>query len=283
MKRNIWILMAGALLLTGCAKQSASSAASEQKDDEQKEQEQESVPETPAKELLLVKEEYSDATQTYTKEYTYDEEGNVLTETYNSSAEGYSRSENTYANGKIVHSDVESTGGFIEGNYTSDYFYNEDGSYTMTNVYENGSIREEYAYDQWGNLLKLTSGYDGGEYVQENETEVDGEGRPVHVTTKANGEVMNEVFYEYDDNGAVVYTKTVSNAGPGIGQIMHEIRYEYTYDENENLAKRVQYEPSDPDNTRIITDYTYNEYGQCVTETTVDPAGNRSELVRTYQ
>ena len=232
---------------------------------------------------LLVKEEYSDPSMNYTREFTYDSDGNVMTEEYKSSTEEYTKIENTYVNGKLTHSDVQSAGGYIEGNYTTDYEYNDDGSYVMTNTYESGSVKEVYTYDVYGNLIKLVSAYDGGEYVQENATEVNSEGQPLHVTSTANGEVMNEVFYEYGENGEVVLTKTVSNAGPGMGEIIHEVRYEYELDSNRNTAKRVQFDIADPENTRTVTVYQYNDHGQCISETTTDPAGNVSSLTRTYR
>ena len=78
-------------------------------------------------------------------------------------------------------------------------------------------------------------------------------------------------------------TKTVSNAGPEIGEIVHEVHYEYEFDSSRNITKRVQFDVSDPEGTRTVTEYTYNDRGQCISETTTDPAGSVSKLTRTYR
>lgn len=232
---------------------------------------------------LLVKEEYRDAQVSYTRTYTYDEDGNITHTSFSASTGETEETDWFYEGGKLIRKDVQAEGGYTEGNHSASYTYEEDGTYTVKDVYEFGGITEIFTYDEYDHELKMISAYDGGEFVQENRYELTSDGKVLHVVTLANDEFMNETYYEYNDRGEVISMKGIVDGGEELGEIINETVYTYTYDSDGNIKTMTQYDPSDEENTKIVTEYTYNRYRQITKEVSTDPYGNTVTKTCTYQ
>ncbi len=184
--------------------------------------------------VLLSKEEKlsNDVTKTYT--YTYDEMGRLLTEAvkkvspYNSSYDSASKT-------KTENSSVT-------------YTYNEQGD--IINKYVIDAIgwpyNDEYVYEYDDNGRKI-SVYS----LTEDET--------TYFTYNEQGQLDEEKTqygtvwrkYEYDQNGNLI-RETL-----GSGSVV-----EYTYDEHNNLIKKVEnYNIGEYNEIKNIHRYTYDEYG----------------------
>ena len=274
MKRKMMYILMTSMLLCGCAGTSQGSHGGTSPGPQ-------NTPD-PDKAPLLVKEEYKDAQMSYTKEYTYDEEKKLVKTVFTASTGETDITDYTYdSQGRILMETVQSSGSYDEGDSVKEYVYEKDGGYTRTDTYSTG-IREEHVYDRYGNETKMVSAYDGGEFIQRYEYELDAEGRPLHITTYSYDTVMSEQFYEYNERGEEILMRTETDTGQEAGKLVSEIRTDYTYDSRGLVLTKTKYDPDDKENSAVTTEYTYNDFWQIVKEVTTDPYGNTNTIVRTY-
>ena len=164
-------------------------------------------------------------------DYTYDEEGNLL-------------STKLYLNDKF-QSSVE-------------YDYNKDSNIvTMTNVSSNSEItvtEVQQEFDDAGQLIKESS-YSDGTFAGSTEYFYDNEGRQTKMVTKhANSDMIITVFYEYDKSGnQILY---------GIDTGFYVSKKEHFYNEENKI-----YRTDDYRNDELInrTEYHWEEntrYGE---------------------
>lgn len=125
--------------------------------------------------------------------YTYDREGNMISEAYASNP-GLDRRYTYYPDGSLES--------ITEGGITESYTYDSEGRVTATYVEMGESVVYElYDYYADGNLKSVET---AGSYV---EYEYDGDGNVVgETTTETVGgeEYTTEVRYEYDENGNII-------------------------------------------------------------------------------
>ena len=141
---------------------------------------------------------------------------------------------------------------------TEEYIYNEDGAalshsvitysldgYQLTYLYEGpyGSDSYQYTYDELGRPLTQTqdSVYpsDEGDGWEEHSTttyEYDLWGNLAREVYQATGDVVSETTYTYDDNGNLLISETLTNAGSSAiyytyDENGYEIKVTYTYDD----------------------------------------------------
>lgn len=235
-------------------------------------------------EWLTSKETYTSkeyGTSTYT--YTYDDQGNILTETtvsprytakdtYTYDARGNMLTHTYKDNGKDYSEDYSYTYTYDandnmlteryvdkldpEYNYTSVYTYDAQGN-TLTDKteYDEGnSYTYTYTYDADGNCLKETSL--GPSYNSETTYTYDANGNTLTCKTVYSDGDYSSYTYTYDENGKLTSYAYEYRYGDEI--YWSKNTYVSTYDEEGNLLSSVT-ETTDQDGTeRRETLYSYN-------------------------
>ena len=178
-------------------------------------------------------------TSTYKEVCTYDGDGNQLTRKYYSNGELYSENTYTYtATGKVA---------------------------TETYIYSRGyESHYSYTYDEHDNLLKV----EASSYVETYENVYEN-GKLVEAKGYEDGEL--ESYAKYDANGNVIL-KIYYDDGA------EEDRYEYTYDENGKILKRVS---KWGDGTDTVT-YTYNSNGKITEYNYSNSDGDSNRMTYSY-
>lgn len=197
--------------------------------------------------------EYSDGEIVRTYSYTYDENGNVLTQTilYESSSSEtvitYTYDENGRVNSKLtVDTWLEDKGKLEE--YTYDERGNVIATQTTYDDAEPEAITREYTYDDNGNIVKCIRGEEGQTYIDE---------------------------YTYDENGNVLIQID------GGDKYREAICYEYEYDDNNNCIKKTEYE-AETGKILGVDEYVYNKNNNLI-KTVMKTDSYRIESVRTYK
>jgi len=165
--------------------------------------------------------------------YTYDSDGNMLSEERDYGADGTGAERHTYtydANGNILIEEV-SGGGLGNQRYT--YTYDSDGNMLTEELEDEGNDwRYTYTYDTNGNMLSEERDYGADGTVDERYT----------YTYDANGNMLSEEVYGADG--------TVNE------------RYTYTYDANGNmLSEEVDHDADGTVDKLKSWTYTYDSDG----------------------
>ena len=234
-----------------------------------------------------------DSTDTENYKYTYDADGKLIKEvetiTRGELGEGGIVSEHTYENIYTYEYTYDSNGNLIkeiayddEGNAdVVEYSYSVDGE--LIKKEEQGGKTEEYTYDSAKNLVKKTIQYLNG--TESYEYTYDAEG---NVTKQIWNEVMSadgsvytqsqEYIFEYafDSNERLIKkVETIFGSSlvtPGVGII---ITYEYTYDTNGNLIKE-HYTNRYRDPYTI--EYTYDSDGNLIQKRILEEDSSGEEV-----
>jgi len=215
---------------------------------------------------LLAKEEYIDIYnwegQPQITEYTYDTNGKLSKKEFHASdgAYFYETEILTYnADGNVTKDEYESSG----MKRVIDYVYDESGKLVEENFETDGlSTKTCYEYDEHGNLINQRTWVDGEE----------GEGRSYKYEYYADGIVKRKESYsgeklstveEYHENGARRMKESISSEGACTERC--------EYDENDRLVLRVEYAHRyDEWIPKSEYRYTYSEADNTITTTQCD-------------
>lgn len=286
MKKFLFMLLAVALLLSGCTtEQNESSDTSSV----------EEVKITDQALALIEEEKFYDAYKLLYDNRSDAEAQKMLDDFTVVYTEGKARSYYSYNHTQIEefneHGDV--TRQFLGTVYVGydymldcsfEYTYDDDGKKLTCNRTEAGKdipdVMTRYIYDERGNLIKEEK-----EYIPASETETD--------------DFISYVEYKYDENDRLIYEESVSSPD-GI-----DYYYRYTYDENGRKKTETFYNTENNkydkeffynDNGIVIkevetrkshtktTEYTVNEHGDITKETQItDYEGNKISTEYTYE
>ena len=211
-----------------------------------------------------------------TTTYEYDVWGNLVKEVYQSTGDVYTETNYTYDdNGNLL---ISETLGNV-GKSATYYAYDENGyqtkvTYTFEDEVENV---DEYFRDENGTIIaqKSSSG-DGEVYSYAEFTVVDGQ---VVQETITYGEEVYTYSYSYDENGNMTHIETQDPYGTSVTDRIYdeegrEVQEETTYDGGSSLRVStydergllVKYEYTDSSGYYAVTEYTYDEDGNTLTE-----------------
>ena len=210
---------------------------------------------------LTVEREYSvdaDGWQKLLKDITYHEDGSWVGVEYD-----------LYENEVIeIYSDAE---GNVELDRRYEHTYDADGNKTLTKTYENGILTEETEYfvgsdedGSWSMSGKTTIYHeDGSKTVSDRDLEGTWSSEIIY---DANGNVMEEVRYEYEYNeeGDSTGSKGYKN-----GNLFEEVQTIVDSDGEVTGVLMISY---DEDGTKTISEY--DDTFTLVKETVYDAAGN---------
>ena len=223
-------------------------------------------------------------------EYTYDDHGNVTSQSSGSGDISNMLDKNEFslkqkytmnnvydANGRLIRQEYVFT---ANGNVTKeyDYTYSSDGR-LLKIVFKQPretDVVTEYTYDEAGNLIKtvetsaeevVTVEYDGRGNIKKEETVTSDGGKITQTYTYdergnkirfeyAGGDALWFNEYTYDDNGKLI--KKVCT--PTDGHIVIS-EYTYIYDEAGRLIKRTRTEEAEGEKTERVYEYIYDENG----------------------
>ncbi len=185
--------------------------------------------------LTLSDPKYSYGDVTYSYEYVYDENGNVLKK---------SETDDEYGTVQVTE-------------------YEYDDQNRIVKIIEEDHTTEN-VYDDAGNVIKETKTV-GGERVHVSEYTYDDHGNKLSYTETYNGELerTEEYSYEYNEHGDITKYIEITDL---TNRTEREIRYEYTYDSEGRKTKIV----SDGYVGAKTEEFEYDERGDVIkkTETT---------------
>ena len=215
--------------------------------------------------------EYVDGALAAEREYSIDAEGNMqlLKEiSYNEDGSWIGAEYDLYENQVIeIHSNAN---GNVELDRRFEHTYDEDGNKTLTKTYDNGVLVEEVEFwvgsdedGTWSMSGKTTTYHeDGSKTVSDGDLEATWSSE---TTYDAAGNVVEELRYEYtqDENGEATSTKGYKN-----GKLFVETQA-ITTEEGEPGILWIDYEE---DGSKTVTEF--DENFELVKETVYDAAGN---------
>lgn len=146
------------------------------------------------------------------EEYTYDQNGNIVSRTASMDGEVYFKEEFSHIGTSVTHTNTLRDG-------STQYLYDVDGR--IMYVYGNGACAVNYLYDEAGRLIKV-------DFIDSADTifEYDENGRLTRkIRVQPEGD-QNEYRYEYDEKGRRLAQYYISSDGT------ERIEYQWTYDEN---------------------------------------------------
>lgn len=228
--------------------------------------------------LLTETSVYADYTAKTT--YTYDASGNMLTYAYKDNHKDYPETYTvtyTYdANGnKLSERHVDEL--YPEYSYTSVYTYDSKGNVLTekTDYADNDYYHVTHTYDANGNLISSTYesryGDYSSKYTYTNTYDAEGNLRSsIYEWTAGEDASRTETLYSY--NGNVTTVRTVYDSDE-----VAEIQT-YTYDDNDNLLESVYVYGTD----RTQTVYTYDEGNKMLSEETTSSDGTVSRTTYRY-
>ena len=188
--------------------------------------------------------------------YTYDKNGNVITEkTTDIETKQVWTTQYTYNKNNLVLT-IKSTepDGSVSRNVT--YTYDANGRLTTFGDYDNENYHD-YTYDDKGNLLSDTSFVGGKVYTKDLYTYTAGGNVFTHITQNADGKKDHEITYNYDKNGNTLTEMYYDGAGNSVWII------DYTYDDKGNMLTATE---KDSDGTVTGYKYTYSNSGNLLSD-----------------
>ncbi len=151
--------------------------------------------------LKLEKGSYSETTDT--TEFTYDDEGRLITDGRNN----YSYTKRSDGTTKCSY----------EGEYDEGYkIYNKDGKVIEHENLGGGQQHYSYKYDNKGNVInKVYSGYGAGMEIYENTsyTYKYDENENITYQKTVEGKNKQETWFEYDSNNNLIHEKNINHNG----------------------------------------------------------------------
>lgn len=193
--------------------------------------------------------------------YTYDVQGNVLTETAEKAGKDNVKKTYTYDydNNKqtaVISKKSVNSDKFVD-EYKITYNNNENGAVyneKTENFKTENVINKAYQYDDKGNKTKLTV----SKIVNGTKTE------------------MYSYSYTYYDDGKLETEKHI------VAGATEQPVIKYTYDNNGNVVSKVLSNGSEEDTVKVTSSYTYNLANECVTEVHNNGTGYNYEYSYTY-
>ncbi|MCD7752493.1 MAG: hypothetical protein LUI10_12305, partial [Lachnospiraceae bacterium] len=208
----------------------------------------------------LINQEYkypSDDSLGYNIEYMYDEDGNLIKETW--SGREARVLEYRYENGLLV--EICTVAGYSNAS-TIYYTYDESGNLlSQLDVGQNDSshVLFEYTYDEDGNVLTKSESMDIGKYSITKDWE--------NVYVYNNGQLIEMYEYFYDGSEEEIITSSyITEYTYEDGKLLREVKYSYRSD-------GTLY-----DNGVNYTEYTYDENGNLIASVYLD--SERAELYK---
>lgn len=217
---------------------------------------------------------YTSITQEIITEYTYGENGNILKKRASKSA---------WVETDVLHTVYDKYGNPLSATSetntdTYEYEYNEKGQ--MLSKTDKDGNKTEYSYDKDGNQIKIHINNTDTDYTYNSY------GDMLSYCKRVDGKTVEEKAYEYkynsDGNMTEMIVKKLNNTTE---------RYEYLYDKNGNVIERLCYDNNnkyylsvlyerdekgniieskmkypDKEETETTAIYTYDEYGNVLTE-----------------
>ncbi len=210
--------------------------------------------------------------KTYNYHYTYDNNGNLIEMNYSNSSNQTSKDVYTYDdNGVLLQYVNTNLGGRTT---TCVYTYDSNGNLIKDVQTSKGSqpdsevIMEiyEYVYDAHGNLVKeILPAIDGAPADYGNVYTYDSKGNLTKIVKVASDGKTEMYEYTYDDNSNMVKKEyTNRNNSKDVN--------EYTYDSEGRVIKEVSYS-SENEDRKTVYDYTYDENGNLIKSATTNHAG----------
>lgn len=205
---------------------------------------------------LLVYEETEvrgDSYYTITREYAYDENGNLTSEVYtggngNTETHGYLYGDD----GLMISQTLENA----DGQHSWGYTYDEEGRLvTETYTHPNPHLgwTKTYTYNDDGTLASIAE--DSEMYQRMYTYEYDSDGNLTYEAGTFDGELSYDVTYSYDSDGNKTSEVRRTYAD---GDINLEFDYEYEYNEYGDVAKQTSVSTiagTEPETD--VTEYTY--------------------------
>jgi len=142
---------------------------------------------------------------------------------------------------------------------TIERYWNREGLLMRTNISDSQGITDErfYTYDYAGNLIEEVSYDQRGHRGYNCEMEYDLQGYKVKSTEYGSeGEIYRTEFYTYDEQGNPVNIKEYD----GVGILLSEQDYAYTYDAHANPIEVLKSYAGDPDSYEVIRKITIVYY-----------------------
>ncbi len=228
---------------------------------------------------------------TYDREYTYDENGFLIKDTETKKNEitvieykVNERGDSTEKKTTSWHTDNDKEPYvFVE---TFAYEYDEKGRQTkIITTNANGTTEtQEYAYNERGDIIRDTSiDYNGKIREEKTDFEYHENGKISKKTMLRNEFSTDFMMCEYNQRGDLIFEKTKKSERTseytynekGLVEttlkILDEKQKEltqFTYDENGNIIKKVCRDPDDSDgNDDVIYTYVFDDKNNCIKET----------------
>ena len=198
--------------------------------------------------------------------YEYDSQGNNIKSTYYNS-ENLLCSQNEYdSKGNTTKSIEYNTDGSIARIYTYDKHENLISAVEyQSNEKKETIFKNEYEYDEAGNMIKETNYDENGKLSGWSQYEYDGENLLKESKYHGEGDLYSEEKYEYDSKNNLI--KEIGNYYYN-GHV--KMVYECEYDEKSNIIKKVYHYNDKLDS---ITEYKYDEYGNLIKVESFDENG----------
>ena len=219
----------------------------------------------------------ADGTENGRTKYTY-ENGLLVKERFYNNGSGFATKEYTYNESGLVIQETYTFDGIASAGWTTTYEYDEEGRVILKrDIYDSDKPTEETRteYDEQGRVLRRESSdsvttYTYGENnsytaltelknedtVNRLEVTLDPNGNPLRKRNYRNGELTNELVFEYNEDGQQIKVSSCISYG---STSLSDVTY-YDYDERGNLI-RITY-ANDKDQINGFDSYEYNEYGE---------------------
>ena len=223
----------------------------------------------------------ADGTENGRTKYTY-ENGLLVKERFYNNGSGFATKEYTYNESGLVIQETYTFDGIASAGWTTTYEYNDEGRVILERyVYGSDKPMEETRteYDEQGRILRWESSdsvttYTYGENdsytaltehknedtVNRLEVTLDQNGNLLRERSYTNGELTRDQVIEYNEDGQRIKCSSFITDG---SMSLEDVTY-YDYDERGNLI-RITFATGE-DQINGIYSYEYNEYGERIRE-----------------
>lgn len=217
-----------------------------------------------------------DGSESWHREYDYDEKGYLIEErVYSGAGELTYRKANTLDDrGRVASSLITEADG---SQYTVEFTYDEADRVILQQSYQNGVITDygEYSYDEHGNQL-IVKAYYGGELAMDYSFSYtyDGSGNILTREEYLDGELISRVAFSYDEKGREV--SSVSYDPEGSVMTRTESAWEdstetVTYSDVDGYVYLTSVTTYDPEGNITFREDQYEGGGATITEYTYEP------------